>query len=197
MQEKKLLVLDVEGTIITAYDSNIEVEDRYAAIIDKKLRDVLKNFSDAGFEIVLATGTEGDNLDYYEREFEKADIAKFINKYSPDNHSGDDSKVVKLTKYAQEFNISDKQNIYFFDDAEHNVVDTRNSGFLNSFQVTAQNTLVAQLSELSDRLGLKKVGSFPSTVTMFPPKPSTKSESDPLLEPESKEKDCCSPCNIL
>jgi len=151
-QNKKLLVLDVEGTIITGYDYEKENEDKtIPAIIDKNLAVVLEKFSKAGYKIVIATGTDGDNLEYYKKEFKKAGISQFISEYSPTNHERKDSKSDKLSKYSVEFSIP-KEDIYFFDDGKGNVDEAKSCGFKYSFQVTNGNPLTKQLLELSQEI---------------------------------------------
>lgn len=153
--KRKLLVLDVEGTIITGYDFTTELDNNtFPAIIDNELQNILKIFAAANFDIVLATGTSGENLKYYENEFKKAGIDTLIKKYSPQDHSNSDSKSDKLLKYTREFHVSNKQDVYFFDDGASNVENAQKAGFCNSFRVTDQNSLLQQLEKLLDNLQL-------------------------------------------
>lgn len=79
-QHKKILALDVEGTIITGYDYNAEPDHngKFPAIIDSDLKNILEKFHNAGFTIVLATGTDSDNLTYYESEFTRYGFNEYI-----------------------------------------------------------------------------------------------------------------------
>src|SRR5690348_10191105 len=117
-----LLALDVEGTIICNYDMEAEMDDdgRFPAIIAPSLANILQQFHEQGFTIVLATGTDNDNLKYYEREFKKAGIHHLITSYSPKNHDPRDTKADKIRKYSEEFQVSANE-IYFLDDAKNNV----------------------------------------------------------------------------
>lgn len=114
---QKLLVLDVEGTIISGYDYSRELPGgRFPAIIDSNIAIQLQKFKDAGgFKIVLATGTDDDNLKYYREQFKVAGIA--IDVDSPITHDRNDSKTDKLRKYSEQFSVA-PNDIYFFDDAD-------------------------------------------------------------------------------
>jgi hypothetical protein len=135
MQQRKLLVLDVEATIIIGYESFASSDGTFPAVIDSDLVYALQEFFNAGFEIVLATGTSGINLQYYKQQFENNNIGTFFKKYTPDNHSELDSKTDKLRKYKECY-VTSKENIYFFDDAESNIQNAIADGFINSFQVS-------------------------------------------------------------
>lgn len=150
----KLLALDIEGTIITNYDYNKMVGDRFQAIIDSELKNVLALFHHADFKIVCATGTDSDNLAYYKNEFKRAGIDNFIDAYLPQGHEASDSKEVKLTKFTIQFGASAK-DVYFFDDAMANVERAIHSGYVNAARVTTSNTLTAQLKKLAATLNLQ------------------------------------------
>lgn len=145
---KKLLVLDVEGTLITGYDYLNELSDgSFPAIIDPQIRVLLENLQTAGFYIVLATGTDGVNLDYYRSQFALAGFLNSISSFSPDEHSPNDSKEDKLLKYAAQYDTA-LDDIYYFDDGKGNVERTISKGVKNSFQVTEQEPLVVHLHKL-------------------------------------------------
>ena len=154
----KLLVLDVEGTIITNYDYNNALPDgRFPAVIDPKIKERLENLQKAGFIIVLATGTDGDNLEYYKSQFEAADFLRQISSFSPEGHSSTDSKEDKLLKYAKQYNVT-PSDIYYYDDGKGNIDRAISSGVKNSFQVTEQAPLVNQLNQLVEQVSPLKIG---------------------------------------
>lgn len=148
-----LLALDVEGTIICNYDMEAEMDNdgRLPAIIAPSLANTLKQFHERGFTIVLATGTDNDNLKYYQREFQKAGIHPFITSYSPKKHDPRDTKADKIRKYNEEYRVS-ADEIYFFDDAKNNVQAVIDQGYKNAHQVTEINPLEKQLTDLLVRL---------------------------------------------
>jgi len=219
--QRKLLVLDV-GAIITGYDDEHQLEDGTSpAIIDRELAGIFKNFYEKmGFFVAIAAGMNSDNLDYFKNEFEKAGINEpHVAVYSPKQHLYDDSNINILKQYTKEFFLgNDKDYIYFFDAAENNVENAKMAGFINSFQVTKENTLVKQLSELLDTLGLRKSasfenetindsvspepksrksGSFSSANTMFPGTKPNLDEKKSLVESNENNNtsSCC--CNIF
>ncbi len=145
----KLLVLDIEGTIITSYDYGAEPDEegRFQAEISLELRDVLKTFKESGWYIVTATGTFGSNIDYYQREFKRASIDCLIDAYVPDDHLDSDDKVDKLNHYCRQFQVT-KEDVYYFDDGETNIERARLAGYQNSFQVTQEEALTLRLEKL-------------------------------------------------
>jgi HAD superfamily phosphatase (TIGR01681 family) len=156
---KKILVLDVEGTLIPTYDfaADEDVNGHYPAIIDQKdiegnnlhtpIKDLLANLTHKDWTIVLATGTDGDNIAYYQQEFNKAGF-EIKNEYTkPINHNPADSKADKLNKWADQFGV-EKSQIYFYDDARVNVEAAIAAGYTNAKRVNDANPLAAQLQVL-------------------------------------------------
>ena len=152
--ESRVIALDVEGTIITGYDFNREVNGQYPAIIKPELKPVLEALHNSGFIVVLATGTDGDNLEYYKSEFQKAGLDQYISRYSPREHSPSDSKVEKLRKYANEYHAI-SLNFYFYDDAQLNVEQAVKAGFVNAYQVNDDAPLHINLLELAKKFSVK------------------------------------------
>jgi len=151
-----LLALDVEGTIITSYDyANSLPGGLFPAVIDPELKAQLRLFSEKEFTIVLATGTDADNLKYYQGEFIKAGIQEYITAYKPNKHDPKDGKESKLQKYQDQYRV-EPADIYFFDDGEGNVDRAKAAGFVNSCQITDKQSLTMQLKALADRLGLNQ-----------------------------------------
>ncbi len=204
-----LLALDVEGTIITGYDfSSQVVGDRSAAVIHPDLSSILEAFFKAGFIIVLATGTEGDNLSYYQSQFKKAGFAKYITAYKPKRHDPSDSKEVKLAKYRDQLN-SKAEEIYYYDDAQGNVERAIEDGFVNSFRVSENNPLVDQLTSLANRLQIEISVSNPLGYQGSPQSEffsganrRSMSENDPLIDPDASQGNnesngsCCNICTF-
>lgn len=148
----KLLVLDVEGTLIPSYDIHNPREDEtFPAIIDPSIANSLEALQQLGFIIVLATGTDGEQLDAYKKEFESHNIAQYISAYKPQKHESSDSKHNKLSKYSEQYGIA-ADDIYFYDDAENNVNDAINNGFTHSTRVTTDNPLHTQLKRFANTL---------------------------------------------
>lgn len=188
----KVLVLDVEGTIITGYDYKKKNKDQtFLAIIDSKLKNILTAFKNAGWLILLATGTDNTKLQYYENEFKKAGIHNLINHYSPEAHTKDDSKYQKLNKYKEQLHIESKNQVYFFDDGNDDVQVAFVNGYQNSFLVTSVKPLTTSLIELAqqENIAIK----FPSAKKpgFFAP------ESEPLLPEQSDEQSNCCSCAIV
>jgi hypothetical protein len=163
-----LVVLDVEGTIITKYrpegfmGSLSEFQTVYAYTdefedihgrqpeqipeIDPRLLGYLRDLCALGSKIVIATGTDGEELETYRRQFDAAGIGRYISFYQPDGHDKSDSKFHKLEKYQRQFGITDPSRIYFYDDAPSNVSNAISAGFVNSFRVTDESSLADQLA---------------------------------------------------
>lgn len=150
----RILVLDVEGTIITNYDLSKKVDKtHYPAIINSKLKKILKHVSKLGIKIVIATGTDGEeNMEYYKGQFEAAGIAKFISFYKPPEDDKADSKADKLDKYFKYFSAQEseypslkKSDFYFFDDGKGNIDEAKERGFTHSYLVTEQSPLITIL----------------------------------------------------
>lgn len=170
----RVLVLDVEGTIIDSYSSQqidlqgfrathyrgydtatlTKNEDRFrdTANIDPNLKRVLRTIAEAGVKIVLATGTSGlAAMGYYQSQFEAAGFDQYISFYEPTNHNDTDDKVAKLKKYLDYFTDESpfiiESDFYFFDDGSKNVERAQKSGFVNAYQVTPDNPLTKLLKE--------------------------------------------------
>ncbi len=146
----KLLVLDVEGTIIHSCGFD-ERENQVIIYIDQRLPDILKKFKEHGFTIVIATGTDGQQLEDYRNEFITRGFDQYIDAYKPNSHDKKDHKSDKLQKYEKQFNV-EKGNIFFFDDGPSNISQAKNLGFQNSYQVTEQSPLTTQLEKLYNKL---------------------------------------------
>ena len=182
-----MLALDVEGTIITSYgEVKLPNEDRYPAIIDKQLQFILAAFKKAGWFIVLATGTDCENLKYYQNEFIKAKIHQFIDGYSPNNHDKSDSKYQKLDKYKEQFQIGSKEQCYFYDDSAKNIGAAKENGYKNAFQVTDEHPLVNCLLKLAKEQNIK-IDNISQGInhTLFAQ--SASSESTGLLQPTADQ----------
>ncbi len=135
---------------------------------------------------------------YYKSEFEKAGIAKYISAYSPEGHDKENSKHHKLNKYCIQFNVSDKNNVSFFDDALQNVNDAKDVGFTNSFQVTVHDPLSKQLGQIFQGSNKniepeKKAypGTFHSSATF------TSAKTRPLIQQPGNDSNCMSKCTLL
>src|SRR5260221_722910 len=108
--QRRIVVLDI-GTIVTGYDSTHELDNgKFPAIIDKELAGIFDIFSEAGYFILISTGNNDNNTDYYQGEFVKAGIHEFVKAYSPDEYAN--SKMDKLQQYArQSYLLDDKQYV--------------------------------------------------------------------------------------
>lgn len=143
-------------------------------------------------KIVIATGTNGSNLDFYQREFERFEIAQYVSAYQPKGHADMQSKRQKVEAYfSEEKEIQEKENVYFFDDALNNVKSVQSAGFINAFQVTTQLPLANQLLELVNQLQLEPTE---SNATLF--RSERKAGSQSVLatrgyNQEDQDKPCC------
>ena len=100
---------------------------------------------------MIATGTIGDNLQYYESQFKRYGVHQHITAYQPRSHASMQSKKDKVEAYFLEEKIS-HDDVYFFDDAKANVDAVKEAGFNHSFQVTEGDPLTAQLESLVSNL---------------------------------------------
>lgn len=190
----KLVILDIEGTIITEYDYSYPEDDneRFRAKIDQSLGETLGNLVGLGCKIVIATGTDGDNLQYYESQFKRYGVHQHITAYQPRSHAPMQSKKDKVEAYfSEEKEIQEKENVYFFDDALNNVKSVQSAGFINAFQVTTQLPLANQLLELVNQLQLEPTE---SNATLF--RSERKAGSQSVLatrgyNQEDQDKPCC------
>ena len=217
----------IEGTIITEYDYSQELADgRFPAIINPALPGLLQQFSDQGWKIVLATGTDGDNLAYYKSQFETAGFAALITAYLPSDHAATDTKVDKLKKYQQQYDLA-ADAIYFYDDSPKNVDAAQQAGYRHAQQVSnltaGEGCLAECLKLLADSVKPVEVKeakkatvvvppSVRDTQTFFAPPPSettvlASSQHPPdyiFLSVDKSSADkaeektpCCAPCAIL
>lgn len=190
----KLVVLDVEGTIITGYNYNAPVDEDglYKSVIDPSLKARLGELKQLNCKIVIATGTNGSNLDFYQREFERFEIAQYVSAYQPKGHVGMQSKRQKVAAYfSEEKEIQEKENVYFYDDALNNVKSVQSAGFINAFQVTTQLPLATQLLSLVNAL---KSQATVSGLSLF--SSEAKEASQPVLptrgyNQEDQDRPCC------
>ena len=178
-----ILALDVEGTIITGYDYDVEIGGgRYPAIISPQLPNILKTFKDAGWIIVLATGTSGDNIEYYRGQFQTANIAQYIDAYMPGDHEASDSKVKKLHKYAEQYRVWNTNQIHFYDDGRGNVDDARLAGY-NATRVSDETPLADVLARDVQNLIRQHQQPVATTTTVSPqagPATDAQIDNDPV-----------------
>jgi hypothetical protein len=196
-QKNKLLVLDVEGTIIEKYLNNYDkvetslknlgiaaaeaktIVSSYQAkqeivegmeikpVINPQLSMLLSNFREQGFLIVLNTGA-GDAESMYRKMFEDLGIACYIDHYSSKNNPPNLGKEQRLNRYCEELKI-DRHNVYFYDDGESVIRKAQIAGFTNSYQVDSNNTLDKQLIILQARLKKEESVVMPNSPGAFAP----------------------------
>lgn len=153
----KLLVLDVEGTIIERWEPingnwDDERDENLRPVVDPSIPDLLQQYKNAGWTIVLATGTGAggvsENLDRYIREFAKLGLGNVISANQPRSSDPSDGKEDKVRKFAEEYNVQNRaRDIIFIDDAGANVERVQAEGFPRSYRATAGKPLQEILRE--------------------------------------------------
>jgi len=140
--EKKLLVLDIQGTLLTTHSISMK---SWELGVHKNIPELLKWFKEQGFEIFLApsatpTPNEWQTL---QNLLQEHNIMQYLSLFRSPNAD----KIDALKEHCEKEKIN-KNNVYFFDDVKSYIDKAKAADFSNAFLVTGGLSLDRQLEEL-------------------------------------------------